>query len=93
MNLLACRRVSDSRAAMLALAVAALSIVRTASAAVPIGAALQRPVIAVPKDPDWAKYVLLAVIWTLVIAAVIGPLHKVIQRKRLPADIIKFRGW
>ncbi len=49
--------------------------------------------IPIPKDPDWAKYLLLAVIWTLVIAAVIGPLHRFIQAKRLPPEIIKFRGW
>ena len=49
--------------------------------------------IPIPKDPDWAKYLLLAVIWTLVIAAVIGPLHRLIQAKRLPPEISRFRGW
>ena len=55
------------------------------------GAAVGR--IAVPKDPQWAKYVLLAVIWTLVIAAVIGPMYRFFQRKTSPPDIIKYRGW
>jgi predicted secreted protein len=77
---------------MLTLVTAMLSMAGTVAAA-PMNAAIHKQVIAVPKDPGWAKYVLLAVIWTLVIAAVIGPLHQVIQRKRLPADIIKFRGW
>ncbi len=48
---------------------------------------------AVPKDPDWAKYVLLVVIWTLVIAAVIGPMYRFLQRKKNPPDMIKYRGW
>lgn len=65
---------------------------RAAAAMLPAhGAAVGR--IAVPKDPQWAKYVLLAVIWTLVIAAVIGPMYRFFQRKTTPPDIIKYRGW
>lgn len=65
----------------------------SASAAVSGISGTHPAIIAVPKDPDWAKYVLLAVIWAFVIAAVIGPVHRLIQRKRLPPDIIKYRGW
>jgi hypothetical protein len=49
--------------------------------------------VAVPKDPEWAKYVLLAVIWTLVIAAVIGPMYRFLHRKSVSSDMIKYRGW
>ncbi|MGC9260625.1 MAG: hypothetical protein ACP5I8_11200 [Phycisphaerae bacterium] len=49
--------------------------------------------VTVPKDPNWAKYVLLVVIWTLVIAAVIGPMQRFIRRQHLPPDILKSRGW
>ncbi|MCL5946250.1 MAG: hypothetical protein M1472_05280 [Planctomycetes bacterium] len=49
--------------------------------------------IAVPEDPNWAKYVLLAVIWTLVIAAVLGPMRRFIRRQHVPPDILKSRGW
>ncbi len=49
--------------------------------------------VAVPNDPDWAKYVLLAVIWTLVIAAVIGPVYRFFVRKTTPSDHVKHPGW
>ena len=81
------------RTALFSGVVALFSFTGPASAAsVPLHSA-NAGALAVPKDPDWAKYVLLAVIWTLVIAAVLGPMYRFLQRKRIPPDMIKYRGW
>ncbi len=70
-----------------------LAVVTTASAAIQHGRPARTGLVAVPEDPDWAKYVLLAVIWTLVIAAVVGPIYRFLLRKTTPSDSIKYRGW
>ena len=67
--------------------------VTTVSAAVQQGRLGSSKLVAVPENPDWAKYVLLAVIWTLVIAAVIGPIYRFLLRKTTASDNIKYRGW
>lgn len=88
------RRTIKSSAADLIPAMLMVCWSRNSASAEVSGNSVANPVIiAAPKDPDWAKYVLLAVIWAFVIAAVIGPVHRLIQRKRLPPDIIKSRGW
>ena len=69
------------------------AFVTTVSAAVQPGRLGSSKLVAVPENPDWAKYVLLAVIWTLVIAAVIGPIYQFLLRKTMPSDSIKYRGW
>ncbi len=70
-----------------------LAFLSTASGAVQPVRLGSSGLVAVPEDPDWAKYVLLAVIWTLVIAAVIGPIYRFFFRKTMPSDSIKYRGW
>ena len=79
----------------LALASGCISLVfvGSASAAIQQGKIGSPGLVAVPEDPDWAKYVLLAVIWTLVIAAVIGPIYRFLLRKTTASDSIKYRGW
>jgi|GEM_PF-6784981 len=79
--------------ALFSAAVALFSFTGPAAAAIAPSHRASAGALAVPKDPDWAKYVLLAVIWTLVIAAVIGPMYRFLQRKRMPPDMIKYRGW
>ncbi|MGC8540721.1 MAG: hypothetical protein ACP5QA_08840 [Phycisphaerae bacterium] len=69
------------------------AFVTTVSAAVQQGQLGSSKLVAVPENPDWAKYVLLAVIWTLVIAAVIGPIYRFLLRKTTASDSIKYRGW
>ena len=48
---------------------------------------------AAPADADWAKTVLLIVVWMFVLAAIVGPLELWVTQRRQPTRNRRTPGW